>query len=104
MRRSPANFGAEGIGLTRTEHMFFDPQRIHHMREMILATDIEGRKKALGEAAAVPARRLHRHLQGDEGPAGDDPPARSAAARVPAAQREGPGRRWPSRSACRSSR
>ena len=31
------NFGA-GIGLTRTEHMFFDPQRIHHMREMILAT------------------------------------------------------------------
>jgi pyruvate, orthophosphate dikinase len=41
------NFGAEGIGLTRTEHMFFDPQRIHNMREMILATDLEGRKKAL---------------------------------------------------------
>jgi pyruvate,orthophosphate dikinase len=41
------NFGAEGIGLTRTEHMFFDPQRIHNMREMILATDTEGRKKAL---------------------------------------------------------
>ena len=40
-------FGAEGIGLTRTEHMFFDPQRIHHMREMILATDVESRKKAL---------------------------------------------------------
>ena len=50
------------------------------------------------QAAAVPARRLHRHLQGDEGPAGHDPPARPAAARVPAAQREGPGRagarRW----------
>jgi pyruvate,orthophosphate dikinase len=41
------NFGAEGIGLTRTEHMFFDPQRIHNMREMILATNSEGRIKAL---------------------------------------------------------
>jgi pyruvate,orthophosphate dikinase len=41
------NFGAEGIGLTRTEHMFFDPQRIHHMREMILASDITARKEAL---------------------------------------------------------
>ena len=40
-------FGAQGIGLTRTEHMFFDPERIHHMREMILATDVESRKKAL---------------------------------------------------------
>ncbi|HWB54554.1 MAG TPA: pyruvate, phosphate dikinase, partial [Tepidisphaeraceae bacterium] len=43
------NFGAEGIGLTRTEHMFFDPQRIQNMREMILATDVEGRKKALAK-------------------------------------------------------
>jgi pyruvate,orthophosphate dikinase len=43
------NFGAEGIGLTRTEHMFFDPQRIHHMREMILASDVEARKAALAK-------------------------------------------------------
>jgi pyruvate,orthophosphate dikinase len=43
------NFGAEGIGLTRTEHMFFDPQRIHNMREMILATDTPGRRKALAK-------------------------------------------------------
>jgi pyruvate, orthophosphate dikinase len=43
------NFGAEGIGLTRTEHMFFDPQRIHNMREMILATDTAGREKALAK-------------------------------------------------------
>jgi pyruvate,orthophosphate dikinase len=43
------NFGAEGIGLTRTEHMFFDPTRIHHMREMILATDVEARKAALAK-------------------------------------------------------
>ena len=41
------DFGAEGIGLTRTEHMFFDPERIHHMREMILASDTEARKAAL---------------------------------------------------------
>jgi pyruvate,orthophosphate dikinase len=43
------NFGAQGIGLTRTEHMFFDPQRIHHMREMILATDVPARKIALSK-------------------------------------------------------
>jgi pyruvate,orthophosphate dikinase len=42
-------FGAEGIGLCRTEHMFFDPQRIHNMREMILATDTPGRRKALAK-------------------------------------------------------
>ena len=40
-------FGAEGIGLTRTEHMFFDPQRIKAMREMIVAEDEEGRRKAV---------------------------------------------------------
>ena len=43
------NFGAEGIGLTRTEHMFFDAERIHHMREMILASDVESRKAALAK-------------------------------------------------------
>jgi len=40
-------FGAEGIGLCRTEHMFFDPDRIISMREMIIATDEEGRRSAL---------------------------------------------------------
>ncbi|NQU75953.1 MAG: pyruvate, phosphate dikinase [Planctomycetes bacterium] len=40
-------FGAEGIGLTRTEHMFFEGNRIIAMREMILAEDQAGRKKAL---------------------------------------------------------
>lgn len=40
-------FGAEGIGLCRTEHMFFEPDRIIAVREMILADDTEGRKKAL---------------------------------------------------------
>ena len=42
-------FGAEGIGLTRTEHMFFEGDRIISMRKMILAADEEGRKKALAE-------------------------------------------------------
>jgi pyruvate,orthophosphate dikinase len=47
--RVAREFGAEGIGLCRTEHMFFDPQRIHHMREMILATTVEARKAALAK-------------------------------------------------------
>ena len=40
-------FGAQGIGLCRTEHMFFDPGRINHMREMILAKDEASRRVAL---------------------------------------------------------
>ncbi len=42
-------FGAEGIGLCRTEHMFFEGDRITAMREMIVAKDVEGRKKALAK-------------------------------------------------------
>ncbi len=42
-------FGAKGIGLTRTEHMFFDDQKIIAMREMILAKDAAGREKALAK-------------------------------------------------------
>jgi pyruvate,orthophosphate dikinase len=42
-------FGAEGIGLTRTEHMFFEGNRIDAVREMILAKDHEGREKALAK-------------------------------------------------------
>ena len=41
------SFNAEGIGLARTEHMFFDPQRIVHVREMILADDEATRRNAL---------------------------------------------------------
>jgi len=40
-------FGAEGIGLCRTEHMFFDAERIKAVREMIVSKELEGRKKAL---------------------------------------------------------
>ncbi len=42
-------FGAVGIGLCRTEHMFFDNEKIIAMREMILAEDVEGRRKALAK-------------------------------------------------------
>lgn len=42
-------FGAEGIGLCRTEHMFFEGERIKAIREMILADDLEGRKTALAK-------------------------------------------------------
>jgi len=45
--KTAVKFGAEGIGLSRTEHMFFDPERIIHMREMILAGDEKGRRQAL---------------------------------------------------------
>ena len=43
------DFGAEGIGLARTEHMFFEPARIIHMREMILAGSEGERRKALAK-------------------------------------------------------
>ncbi|MCK5213736.1 MAG: pyruvate, phosphate dikinase, partial [Candidatus Omnitrophica bacterium] len=42
-------FGAQGIGLTRTEHMFFEGERIWAIREMILANDLAGREKALAK-------------------------------------------------------
>ncbi len=43
------SFGARGIGLTRTEHMFFDDKKIIAMREMILSDTVEGREKALAK-------------------------------------------------------
>jgi pyruvate,orthophosphate dikinase len=49
------DFGAEGIGLCRTEHMFFEGERISAMREMILASDAEGRQRAL--AKLLPMQR-----------------------------------------------
>jgi pyruvate, orthophosphate dikinase len=54
--RTAVRFGAEGIGLCRTEHMFFQPDRIVAMREMILADDADGRKRAL--AKLLPMQRV----------------------------------------------
>ncbi|MFW6047721.1 MAG: pyruvate, phosphate dikinase [Candidatus Natronoplasma sp.] len=42
-------FGAEGVGLCRTEHMFFEPERLEVMQEMIISEDEEARKKALDQ-------------------------------------------------------
>ncbi|MBX6366773.1 MAG: pyruvate, phosphate dikinase [Rhodospirillales bacterium] len=53
--RTARKFGAEGIGLARTEHMFFEGDRIVAVREMIMADDAEGRKKAL--AKLLPMQR-----------------------------------------------
>ncbi len=53
--RIARNFGAEGIGLCRTEHMFFEGERIHAMREMIIARDEAGRRRAL--AKLLPMQR-----------------------------------------------
>jgi pyruvate,orthophosphate dikinase len=47
--RTARNFGAEGIGLCRTEHMFFDEERIAAVREMILAGDAGARRRALAK-------------------------------------------------------
>ncbi|HWK32846.1 MAG TPA: putative PEP-binding protein, partial [Hyphomicrobium sp.] len=47
--RQARDFGAEGIGLARTEHMFFDAERIRAMRQMILAEDAAGRRGALAK-------------------------------------------------------
>lgn len=47
------NFGASGIGLCRTEHMFFEGDRIKSMREMILANDVNGRKKSLAKLLPI---------------------------------------------------
>ena len=54
--RMARQFGAEGVGLCRTEHMFFDEARISAVRQMILADDEDGRRKAL--AKLLPEQRV----------------------------------------------
>jgi pyruvate,orthophosphate dikinase len=51
--RIARNFGAEGIGLCRTEHMFFEGDRITAMREMIVARDEDGRRRALAKLLPI---------------------------------------------------
>jgi pyruvate,orthophosphate dikinase len=51
--RQARDFGAEGIGLCRTEHMFFDAERILAVRQMILAEDASGRRAALAKILAM---------------------------------------------------
>ena len=99
-------FGAEGIGLCRTEHMFFDEERI-----LADARDDpaprRGRAAATALAKLLPLQRADfERLFRDHGrAAGHDPPARSAAARVPAARRGARARERRRRSsACRPRR
>jgi len=61
------NFGAEGIGLCRTEHMFFEGTRIDAVREMILADDTAGREKALAKILPMQKddfKQIFREMQG----------------------------------------
>jgi len=51
--QTAVDFGAEGIGLCRTEHMFFEADRLSYFREMILATDKQGREEALAKILPV---------------------------------------------------
>ncbi|GAB4275601.1 MAG: pyruvate, phosphate dikinase [Candidatus Rifleibacteriota bacterium] len=60
-------FGAQGIGLCRTEHMFFEGDRIKHMREMILADDEAGRRKALKKLLEFQTEDFYGILKAMEG-------------------------------------
>ena len=84
--------GAEGIGLCRTEHMFMAADRLPIVREMILGVDRSRTRGGAGTAPPDAAIGLRRHLRCDGGAAGDDPAARSAAARVSSGSRRGRGR------------
>ena len=83
--KTARNFKAEGIGLCRTEHMFFETDRLIVMREMIFADASEDRRAALERLAADAARRFHRTVPDHVRAAGMHPLARPAAARVSAA-------------------
>ncbi len=79
------DFGAEGIGLCRTEHMFFDAARITAVRQMILADDEKGRRAALDKLLPEQRKDFAAIFEVMAGLARHHPPARPAAARIPAA-------------------
>ena len=91
--------GAEGIGLCRTEHMFMAEDRLPKMRAMIMANTVAARRDGARATTPAPAAGLRRAVRGDGRPAGDDPAARSAAARVPT-QPRGPLRPGRARAGC----
>lgn len=65
--RVAREFGAKGIGLCRTEHMFFEGDRIWAIREMILANDLEGRKAALAKLLPIQREDFHGILEAMDG-------------------------------------
>ncbi len=82
-------FGAQGIGLCRTEHMFFGEGKIGPMREMIVAETDEERRAALAKLLPLQREDFRGHLRGDGAAPGDHPHHRPAAARVPPPGRGG---------------
>ncbi len=76
-------FGATGIGLTRTEHMFFEGDRIDAMREMILADNVDDRKKALAKILPYQKSDFVGMFKELERLSGHHPLPRSAAPRIP---------------------
>ena len=60
-------FGAKGIGLVRTEHMFFDEKRINVFREMVLSDSVEERKKALARLLPMQKADFYKLLKIMEG-------------------------------------
>jgi pyruvate,orthophosphate dikinase len=65
--KAAREFGAKGIGLTRTEHMFFEGDKIWKMREMILAEDRAGRKSALAKLLPVQREDFYGILKAMDG-------------------------------------
>lgn len=65
--KTARDFGAQGIGLCRTEHMFFEGDRIKAVREMILANDLAGRKKALAKLLPIQRDDFYGILKAMEG-------------------------------------
>ena len=80
-------FGAEGIGLCRTEHMFMAEDRLPHVRAMIMASGEEERRAALAKLLPFQQEDFEGIFEAMAGLPGDDPAARPAAPRVPAAAR-----------------
>ncbi len=72
-------FGAQGVGLTRTEHMFFEGDRIDAMREMILADDEDSRRAALAKLLPYQKEDFAGIFRELKGLPGDDPFPRPAA-------------------------
>ncbi|MFR8330985.1 MAG: putative PEP-binding protein [Oscillospiraceae bacterium] len=66
-------FGAQGIGLCRTEHMFFEGERIKAIREMIVAENVEDRKKALAKIEPYQQGDFEALYEAHGGPSRDHP-------------------------------
>ena len=84
-------FGAVGIGLCRTEHMFFEGEKIKAMREMILAENAEGRRKALAKILPYQQADFKGIFKAMDGCPVNCTPARSSFARIRSSRSEGTG-------------